>query len=217
MGKKKRRASSKNDVGSTIKIAVLVTLLIIGVGALSWAIGTQSTGGGGAAQTQSQTPSDISSLENNVKTLTDQVKTNPKDPVLHENLGTALFNLASAYKQSNDSRMAEALAKTIQVYNETIKLEPGSKETFGDLATAYFYTGQVDKAISTVQQALKLDPTFAPALVNYGIYLGDGKGDYVNAIKQLEKVPTGTIQYDQAQSIMQDYKKALSSGGSSPQ
>ena len=173
---------------------------------LPFEAGTSNAASGGSSTSLTGGQS-TSALESQVATLTQQVKANPNDPSLHENLGTTLFNLANAYKQSNDPRANETFKKTIQVYNETVKLEPNSKETFGDLATAYFYTGQTDQAIATVQKALKIDPAFAPALINYGIYLANGKGNYAGAIEQWQKVPSGASQYNDAQNFIQQYKQ----------
>lgn len=208
MSKRSRKHGNyrkKND--NSVLLIVVVLVLIIGLGSVYALTANGNSGagtntGGTAASGQS-----VSSLESQVTALTAQVKSNPKDPTLHENLGTALFNLANSYQQSNDSRVNETFAKTIKVYNETIELEPGNKETLGDLATAYYYTNQVDQAIYTVKKALKIDPAFAPALMNYGIYLADGKRDYQNAIAQWQKVPASSPSYNQAQSFIQQYKQ----------
>lgn len=198
---------TKNSSTSTVLIIVMVSVLVIGLG--TW-LGLRKDGGTGdtvnGAPVSLADGQNISSLESRVDALTAQVKNDPKNAVLQEDLGTALFNLANAYIQINDSRATETLNKTIEVYNETLKLNPDSKETLGDLATAYFYTNQVDQAIVTVEKALKIDPNFLPAIMNYGIYLASGKGDYAKAIEQWEKIPAGTPQYEQAQSLIQQYK-----------
>lgn len=199
---KNYRNANDNSSNTTLFIVVVVVLLM-GLGTLYAVSGGGGNPGGGAATSGGQS---ISSLESQVKALTEQVDKNPKNAVLHEDLGTALFNLANAYRDSNDQRADETFSKTIQVYNKTLDLNPNSKETLGDLATAYFYTNQVDLAISTVEKALKIDPNFVPALMNYGIYLADGKGDSENAVKQWKKVPSGSPQYSQAQSLIQQYQ-----------
>lgn len=198
--------ASKENGGSTIMFAVIVVVIVMAVFSL-YAMGNSGSSGGGVntAGNNAGGP-DISSLESQVKTLTEQVNKDPKDASLHEDLGTALFNLANAYRDTNNPKANEILTQTIKVYNETLQLEPNSKETLGDLATAYFYSNQVDQAITTVEKALKIDPGFVPALLNYGIYLANGKGDTKNAIKQWEKVPVGSPQYDQAKQLIEQYK-----------
>ncbi len=206
MAKKKggsRQRNANNNSGDTTMFIVIVVVLLMGLGTL-YAMGGGGNAGGGVNTSGGQ---NISSLESQVKTLTEQVNSNPKNASLQEDLGTALFNLANAYRDSNDQRANDTFNKAIEAYNKTLQLEPNSKEALGDLATAYFYTNQVDQAISTVEKALKIDPNFVPALMNYGIYLANGKGDYANAIKQWQKVPSGAPQYSQAQSLIQQYQK----------
>lgn len=200
--------NANGNSGSTVKFVVVIAVLIIGFASL-FALGKGGSSGEGGAGTGASVGTEgqsVVSLEDEVKNLTEQVNKNPKDASLHESLGLALFNLANAYRDSNDPKANETLAKTIQVFNETLQFKPDSKETLGDLATAYFYSKQVDQAIASVEKALKIDPGFLPALMNYGIYLADGKGDYKNAVKQWEKIPAGTPQYDQAQSMINQYK-----------
>lgn len=210
--RRKSKKYSKSDSGNLMGVIIVILILVIGGGSML-ALSSSSNAGSGASSTSLTGGQSTSSLESQVTALTQQVKNNPNDPTLHENLGTTLFNLANAYKQSNNPKASETFNKTIQVYNETVKLEPNSKETLGDLATAYFYTGQTDQAIATVQKALKIDPAFAPALINYGIYLADGKGNYAGAIEQWQKVPSGTPQYNDAQNFIQQYKQAATSKG----
>ncbi|MDT3701062.1 MAG: hypothetical protein RO469_16785 [Thermincola sp.] len=215
MGKKiKNKRYSQQNNGNFTVVIIVVMAILLGTGTI-WALNSGNNPGSGSASTSQSGGQSTASLESEVKSLTDQVAKNPKDAALQENLGTALFNLANAYRDSNNPKAAETFNKTIQVYNGALQLDPNSKETLGDLATAYFYSNQTDMAITTVQKALAIDPAFAPALMNYGIYLAYGKGDYAGAIAQLQKVPSGAPQYSQAQSLIQDFKQSGSSN--SPQ
>lgn len=204
--KKHNKRYSQESSGNLVVVIIVVLVLVIGGGTiLGLSAGNDPESGTNSTNlTGGQT---TGSLESQVNTLTEQVKNNPNDADLQENLGTALFNLANTYQQSNDPKTFETFNKAIQVYNETLALKPNSKETLGDLATAYFYTNQTDLAITTVQKALKIDPAFAPALMNYSIYLANGKGDFSGAIEQLQKVPSGSPQYSQAQSLIQEFSK----------
>lgn len=159
---------------------------------------------------------DTTGLENTVKTLTEQVYKNPDDLALQESLGLSYFNLGDAYMKNNNPKAQEAFQNSITNFNEVLKQKPDSKEVLGDLATAYFYSGKVDQAITNVEKALKIDPNFTTARLNYGIYLGFGKLDYDNAIKELAKVTAGDTQYSQAQSMIEQFKqeKAKTTAGS---
>lgn len=203
MGRKTvTKRQEKNQ--SVLVIAVFLAAILIGGTVFAALVGGNSGGGartGGSSQS-------ASGYENEVQTLTQQVYANPDDVNAKERLGTAYFNLANQYKESNDPRATVTFAEAIRYYKDVIAVKPNSKESLGDLATAQFYTGEVDAAIDTVQKALKVDPGFTPARINYAIYLGYGKGDYANAIKQLELIPSGTTQYSQAQGLLEEFRKS---------
>lgn len=212
MTKKKKNISQQrggrdNPIATLVVIVLIIVIggvTLIGMGGSLGLGGSGGTAGGGSV-TGGQ---DIASLESQVKNLTEQAAKDPQNGTLQESLGIALFNLGNAYMQANDPKTQETFNKTIEVFNAAIKIKPDSKESLGDLATAYFYTNQTELAISTVEKALKIDPGFKPAIMNYGIYLANGRGDTAGAIKQWEKIPAGTPEYSQAQSLIQQYKQS---------
>lgn len=205
MAKKKVNNSSRSNEKQQLVIflAIFMAVLFIGGSIAAVVIGGNSgdvpTGGNQSA----------ASLENEVKTLTEQVYANPNDAGTQERLGNAYFNLANQYRQTNDSRANATFGEAIKNYKAVVEKKPDSKEALGDLATALYYTDQVDAAIEAVEKALKIDPSFGPARMNYAIYLGYGKGDYAGAIKQLEQVSAGAPQYSQAQGMKQEFENAL--------
>lgn len=126
--------------------------------------------------------------------------------------GNAYFSQAmDKLLTKNDVEGAQKLFKdAIVEYEKALKETPQNKLVLGDLATAYFYTGNTDKAIELVRQALKIDPNFAQARFNYAIYLGDGKKQYMDAIKELQKIKTGDPRYQDAQNLIKQYFEAMS-------
>lgn len=208
MAKKKVNNSSRNQNNDkqqlVIFVAVFMAVLFIGGIIIAVLVGGNTGGSptGGAAQSGT-------ALENEVKTLTEQVYANPDDVNIQERLGNAYFNLANQYKQTNDPKTNATFGEAIKNYRAVVAKKPTSKEAWGDLATALYYTDQIDAAIEAVQKALKIDPSFEPARMNYAIYLGYGRGDYAGAIKQLEQVSAGSTQYSQAQSMKQEFENAL--------
>jgi tetratricopeptide (TPR) repeat protein len=56
------------------------------------------------------------------------------------------------------------------------------------LASAEVYSGKPDAAIDNLNQALRLDPTFADALFNLGMVKWRAKGDNKGAIACWEKL-----------------------------
>lgn len=52
------------------------------------------------------------------------------------------------------------------LYREVLEAEPGNAAAASDLGTCYFYEGNLEQAISFLQQATSLDPTLAQAYFN---------------------------------------------------
>lgn len=193
--------------GLTIFVAVFISFSLIASSLFGLFGGIGATvSSPGTTNTTTPTP-DTKSLENTVKTLVDQVYSNPDDSALKESLGLSYFNLGDAYMKNNDPKAQEAFKNSISTFNEVLKKSPDNKAVLGDLATAYYYSGQVDQAIASVEKALAIDPNFAPARMNYGIYLGLGKMDYDKAIKELQKISADNAQYSQAQSMIEQFKQ----------
>ena len=56
------------------------------------------------------------------------------------------------------------------------------------LASSYYYQGDADKAITTLQRALEIDPKNANALFNLGMLKWQAKGDPKAAVALWEKL-----------------------------
>ena len=129
--RKKNKRYSQENSGNFLVVIIVALIVVIGGGTI-WALSSGNNSGGtnSTNSTNSTNPTGgqtTSSLESEVNTLTEQVKNNPNDAALHENLGTALFNLANTYKQSNDPKTLETFNKSIEVYKKTVELNPNSK------------------------------------------------------------------------------------------
>lgn len=126
----------------------------------------------------------------------------------------ALQNFSEGFKLLEASKSQEAVAKfalAITGFEEVVKVNPKNVEALGDLATSYFYTGNVDKAIEVVQKALEISPTFSTARLNYAIYLSEGKNKIAEAINELKKIGPEDTKYSQAQQLITTMNTALSS------
>lgn len=110
-------------------------------------------------------------------------------------------------QQQNTAQAQKKFESAIKGFEEVIKKDPKNFQTLGDLATAYFYTGKVDKAIENVKKALEISPNFTTARLNYAIYLFYGKNDSKGALAEIKKIPKGDINYNQAQQLIKDFSK----------
>lgn len=124
--------------------------------------------------------------------------------------GNSYFTQAFDKLSRENYKDADKLFKdAIAEYEKALKETPDNKAVLGDLATAYFYTGNTDKAIDLVKKALEIDPNFSQARYNYAIYLGDGKKDYLGAIKELQKIKSSDPKYKDAQNLIQSFTQAM--------
>ncbi|MDZ4063871.1 MAG: tetratricopeptide repeat protein [Coriobacteriia bacterium] len=79
-------------------------------------------------------------------------------------------------------------------YERAVAVKPGDPSVTTDLAIAYFYTGQTDMAIITVEPVLKANPDFAQAFFNAGVFYNTaGQTERAAAVltKYLELDPQG--------------------------
>jgi cytochrome c-type biogenesis protein CcmH/NrfG len=109
-----------------------------------------------------------------VAPLLEQLKSDPNDPailakVAHYYVAAGQFNDAATY------------------YEKAAAVKP-SAQVLTDLSNAYYYGGSADKAMETLNRALKLDPNFADALYNLGMLKWRIQGDAKGAIACWEKV-----------------------------
>jgi cytochrome c-type biogenesis protein CcmH/NrfG len=116
-----------------------------------------------------------------VAPLLAQLKTNPNDPKLLTQLG-ALYGKTHQFKEA------------AEYYDRATKADPKDVETRNELATSLYYAGDVDGALSQLQQSLKYDPKNVNALFNLGMVRWKGKNDSAGAVeawKQLLKSNPG--------------------------
>ena len=110
--------------------------------------------------------------EKQVEPLLEQLKSNPND-------ADTLGKIAHYYMVAGQTKDATTY------YEKQVAAKP-SAEAYTNLANAYYYGGQGDKAIEALNQALKLDPKSANALYNLGMLKWQVKGDTKGAIESWE-------------------------------
>lgn len=127
------------------------------------------------------------------------------------------FNDGASLMQQNKVEEAQKkFASAIKNFEEALKKTPNDYQVLGDLATAYYYSGNADKAIENVKKALEISPNFSPARMNYAIYLGYGKNNAKDAITELNKIAKGDQNYDQAQQMIAELNKQAAPSTGSP-
>lgn len=103
------------------------------------------------------------------KILNQQIRTNPNDIQLQQDLGNSYYDLGTAARTEAPN---EAKSDYIQatVYYQNVLKTKQDINVLTDMATAAFYSGQNDLAEKSYQEAIKQNPNFQQALFNYGVY-----------------------------------------------
>jgi cytochrome c-type biogenesis protein CcmH/NrfG len=165
-------------------IAFAVAGVVFGLIA-GWIIGSQQAtarpGAAPVAATAAATPGSGGGTpaavldENKVKALTTVAEQQPENAQPRVELGNLYFD-------------AERYADAIKWYSEALKLAPRDVNVSTDLAVAYYYTNQPDRALQQFDESLKIDPKHTKTLLNMGIVRAFGKQDLAGAEQAWQQV-----------------------------
>jgi cytochrome c-type biogenesis protein CcmH/NrfG len=173
----------ENDLMKPESIAFGIAGVVFGLIA-GWIIGSQqATTRPGAAPVAASAPAAPSAAapaaavldENKVKALTSVAEQQPTSAQPRVELGNLYFD-------------AERYNDAIKWYAEALKLAPRDVNVSTDLAVAYYYTNQPDRALQQFDESLKIDPKHTKTLLNMGIVRAFGKQDLAGAEQAWQQV-----------------------------
>jgi cytochrome c-type biogenesis protein CcmH/NrfG len=127
--------------------------------------------------------------------LLDAVNKNPNDYESLVKLGDLFYD-------------GQQYASAIQYYERALALQPASPDVRTDLGTAYWYSGNADKAIAELQTSLKYKPGHAQALFNLGWIRWQGKQDPKGAAEAWQQLLKDNPNYPQREQVEQYIAKA---------
>ncbi len=104
-----------------------------------------------------------------VEPLLVQLKNDPKNTDL-------LKQVAKIYASTHQ------FSEAASYYKQIVALAPKDLSARTDLASCLYYSGDVDGAISQIQESLKVDPKDANSLFNLGLIRLNGKNDNQGAL-----------------------------------
>jgi tetratricopeptide (TPR) repeat protein len=122
------------------------------------------------------------------KNLEGYVRTNPTDTKGWTELGNVYFDWGS-YLASHQERTTEAASKfaqAISFYQKSLELDPDNPDVQTDLASALFYTGQVEGALKELEKVIEKNPQHENANFNKALIL-ELSGQTQAAIEAWEK------------------------------
>jgi cytochrome c-type biogenesis protein CcmH/NrfG len=146
------------------------------------------------AQPQQQQP-DMQAKLAQAAPLVEAVNRNPKDYDSLVKLGNLFYD-------------GQQYASAVQYYERAVSIHPENVDVRTDLGTAYWYSGNADQAIASLETALKYSPGHPQTLFNLGWVRWQGKGDPKGAIEAWERLLKANPDYPQREQIEQYIAKA---------
>ena len=201
-------------------IALMAGCLLLGVGG-GWLGRTwQSRVAAGstkvaAVATPAQTnPGSVSQMPNaaRLKEMADaqaapllaRLKSDPNNPDLLTSIGNLYYD-------------AQQYSIAIDFYGRVLKVKPSDVAVRTDMATAYWYMGDADTAITEFNKALTYEPSSPNALFNRGLVKWKGKMDIAGAEADWKKLLKENPNYDARDKVEQMMAEANKQAGLKPE
>ena len=149
----------------------------------------QAAGMGSAAQTPS--PEQTRQMaETEAAPLIAHLKSDPNNSELLYKLGNIYYD-------------AQQYADAVNYYERCLKINPKATDVRTDMATAYHFMGQTDRALQEYGEVLKIDGAHANALFNTGMVKWQDKQDMSGAIVAWKRLLETNPQYPQRDKVQQ--------------
>jgi tetratricopeptide (TPR) repeat protein len=141
--------------------------------------------------------------DNQAAPLIAKLNANPKNLDLLTSIGNLYYD-------------ARQYAVAVDYYGRALAAKPSDAAVRTDMATAYWYLGDADKAIAEFNKALKYAPTNPNTLFNLGMVKWQGKHDSAGAIADWKKLLATNPDYvarDQVEQMLSDVEKQAAKPG----
>ena len=114
----------------------------------------------------------------------------------------------SLIKLGNVYYDGQQFQNAIHYYERAVAIHPENVDVRTDMGTAYWYTGNADKAIAAMEMSLKYRPGHPQTLFNLGWVRWQGKNDPQGAVAAWEQLLQTNPDYPQRQQVEQYIAKA---------
>jgi tetratricopeptide (TPR) repeat protein len=111
---------------------------------------------------------------------------------------------------------AQQYASAVDYYGRALKVKPDAASVRTDMATAYWYTGDADRAIAEYNKVLASAPNNTNALFNRGLVRWRGKKDAAGALADFKKLMAIDPNYAGKAQVDQMTAEAKSQAGAKP-
>jgi tetratricopeptide (TPR) repeat protein len=131
------------------------------------------------------------------------LKSDPSNPDLLTGIGNIYYD-------------AQQYPIAVDYYGRALKAKPTDAAVRTDMATAYWFMGNADTAISEFNKALTYAPNSPNALFNRGLVKWQGKNDSAGAIADWQKLLAANPNYEAKDKVEQMLAEVKSKAASSP-
>jgi cytochrome c-type biogenesis protein CcmH/NrfG len=120
----------------------------------------------------------------------EQLKSDPNNVALLTELGNIYYD-------------GKQYPTAIDYYHRALKIQAADTSVRTDMATAYWFMGDADTAITEFNKSLSYEPTKANTLFNLGIVKWQGKHDGPGAIAAWQKLLDSNPNYEEKDKVIQ--------------
>jgi cytochrome c-type biogenesis protein CcmH/NrfG len=159
------------------------------------AAATTTTERGTGSQQKQPDPNAQAMVAQAAAPLLEAVNRNPND-------FDSLVKLANVYYDG------QQFPSAIQYYERALTIHPDNPDVRTDMGTAYWYTGDAEKALAAMETSLKYRPGHPQTLFNLGWVRWQGKQDPKGAIEAWQQLLKANPDYPQKQQVEQYIAKA---------
>ncbi|MGC1453413.1 MAG: tetratricopeptide repeat protein [Candidatus Sulfotelmatobacter sp.] len=163
--------------------------------AAAQAASATTTQQGSGAHPQQPDPNAQAALAQASAPLLEAVRQNPNDYDSLVKLGNLFYD-------------GQQFPSAIQYYERALVIHPENPDVRTDMGTAYWYTGDADKALAAMETSLKYRPGHPQTLFNLGWVRWQGKQDPKGAVQAWQQLLKANPDYPQRQQVEQYIAKA---------
>lgn len=159
------------------------------------AVASTTTPQGSGVQKQQPDPNAQAALTQAAAPLLEAVNKDPNDFDSWVKLGNLYYD-------------GQQFPNAIQYYERALVIHPDNPDVRTDMGTAYWYTGNAEKALAAMETSLKYRPGHPQTLFNLGWVRWQGKQDPKGAIEAWQELLKANPDYPQRQQVEQYIAKA---------
>ncbi|MFZ0744534.1 MAG: tetratricopeptide repeat protein [Terracidiphilus sp.] len=159
---------------------------------------------GAATASQAPSPARLKDMaDTQAAPILDKLKSDPDNPELLTGAGNLYYD-------------AQQYSIAVDYYGRALKAKPSDAAVRTDMATAYWYMGNADKAIAEFNRSLTYEPNKPNTLFNLGVVKWRGKKDSAGAIADWEKLLAANPDYAEKDQVKQMIAEAKGHGEAKP-